>query len=115
MRSSSTALVRLLLAVWAVLGIAPLAGICMAADCSLATGVRSAHCGTDGATMLCCDRGTSQPLEVTITNPGPLARASMVELPSSAEDLGSRDALSPVVVSARHGPPLYALFATLLI
>ena len=115
MRSSPTAAVKVVLAVWAALALAPLASVCMGASCDLATGVRTAHCGSAAQSMLCCDRPTSQPLDITTSSAQHSGLVSRVERSLGVECPDRRGDLASVRVGARHGPPLYALFATFLI
>jgi hypothetical protein len=65
--------------------------------------------------MLCCDQPTNQPLDITITGAQHSGPVTMVERFLAVECPHCRGDLASVWVSARHGPPLYALFATLLI
>ncbi|MDH3403893.1 MAG: hypothetical protein OES32_04300 [Acidobacteriota bacterium] len=115
MSSLRSATVALGLALWAVLALAPAVGACMDGNCAMETGARSAHCGFGGPTMLCCEGATSQPPEITIEGQRPAGLTAVVACERSAERHAGTGERAPTATTARHGPPLYSLFATLLI
>jgi len=100
------------LALWAVLALAPVVGACMDGICDVEAGVKAAHCGAPSTIMLCCDEERDQPIDMAA--PGHqvgLATARHEPAPTPRE----RPSRVSVVALDVHGPPLYDLFASLLI
>ncbi len=114
MRSVRTATVTCGLALWAVLVLAPVVGVCMEGTCAVETGVKSAHCGAPVTVMLCCDEASDQPIDTATPNHrlhAGFAATRYQSVPTPRE----RPSRVLVVGLKGHSPPLYDLFASLLI